>query len=203
MTPEEQAGYNARRGTAEDIINLVSIYTQLGTPAKSDMLRQAVELLASQRVSGQKTPDGEAYELHDWLENLADDTYPGDENAAKLLQRGFDVHADGREIVFGDGPLNLVLTSSEEESQSGVGLYEGYRSIENDVSPAVDLPSAANWFGIEKHPRNYVKYEYDETEEEWKDGIHRQCAAEFAGMVSLWRSRFFRALLSKAWPEPR
>ena len=203
MTPDEQTDYHARRGTAEDIINLVSIYTQLGTSAKSDMLRQAVELLAAQRVRGQKTPDGEAYAPDDWLENLADDTYPNDENVAQLLQQGSDVHSDWREILFGDGQLSLVLTSSEEESLSGAGLYEGYRSIENDASPSDNLPSAASYFGFDKHKRNYVEYVYDETEEEWKDGIHRECAAEFAGMISLWRSSFFRALLSKAWPEPR
>lgn len=203
MTPEQQADYNARRGTAEDIINLVSIYNQLATPAKSDFLRQAVELLAAQRVRGQKTPDGEPYEPDDWLENLADDTYPGDENAAQLLQKGSDVHSDWREILFGDGQLSLVLTSSEEELLSGAGLYEGYRSIENAASPSDNLPSAASYFGFERHKRNYVEYEYGETEEEWKDGIYRQCVAEFAGMVSLWRSRFFGALLSKAWPEAR
>ena len=196
MTPEEQSEYNARHGTAQDISNLMSIYSQLGTSAKSDLLRQAVELLGEQRVRGQKTPKDEPYEADDWLEHLAADTYPGDENAARLLHRGFDVHADGREIVFGDGPLSLVLTSSEEESQSGTVLYEGYLTIENDVSPAVDLPSAASYFGFEKSKRNYAEYEYAETEEEWKDGIYRQCVAEFAGMVSLWRGRFFRALLS-------
>jgi hypothetical protein len=198
MTPEQQADYNARRGTAEDIVNLVSIYNQLATPAKNDLLRQAVELLAAQRVSGQKTPDGEPYEPYDWLENLADDTYPDDENAAQLLQRGSYVHLEGRRIVSGDGPLSLLLTSSEEESQSGAGLYEGYRMTTNNASPSDDLPSAASYFGFDKQKRNYVEYEYDETEEEWKDGIHRQCAAEFTGMVSLWRSSFFRALLSKA-----
>ena len=201
MTPEQQTDYNARRGTAEDIINLVSIYNQLGTPAKSDLLRQAVELLATQRVREQKTPDVDPFESDDWLENLANHTYPGDENAAQLLQRGSDVHSDWREILFGDGQLSLVLTSSEEESSSGAGLYQGYQFIENNVSPADDLPSAATHFGFDKHKRNYVEYEYDETEEEWKDGIDRQCVAEFAGMVSLWRSRFFRALLSKAWPN--
>jgi hypothetical protein len=203
MTPEEQADYHARRGTAEDIINLVSIYSQLETSAKSDLLRQAVELLAGQRVRGQTTPKGESYEANDWLENLADDTYPSDENAAFLLRRGSYVHPEGREIVFGDSQLSLVLTSSEEESQSGAGLYEGYRMIENNASPSDDLPSAASYFGFDKHKRNYVEYEYDETEEEWKNGIHRQCAAEFAGMVSIWRHRFFKALLSKAWPEAR
>jgi hypothetical protein len=203
MTPVEQTDYNARHGTAEDIINLVSIYSQLETSAKGDLFARAAELLAGQRVRGQTTPKGERYEANDWLENLADDTYPSDETAAQLLQRGSYVHSDWREIVFGDGPLSLVLTSSEEELLCGTGLYQGYRSIENNASPVDDLPSAASYFGFDKNKRNYVEYEYDETEEEWKNGIHRQCAAEFAGMVSLWRHRFFKALLSKAWPEAR
>jgi hypothetical protein len=197
MTPEEQAEYNARRGTAEDIINLVSIYNQLGTPAKSDLLRQAVELLAAQRVSGQKTPYGEPYEPDDWLKNLAGDTYPSDDSAARLLQMAFDF--DERERIFGDGELSVVLTSSEDEESAGAGLYEGYLSVKNHSVACPDIPSAEFYFfGMGDSDRNYAEYEYDETEEEWKYGIRNKCVAEFAGMVSLWRSSFFRALLSKA-----
>ena len=203
MTPEEQADYKARRGTAEDIINLVSIYSQLEESDNGDLLRQAVELLAAQRVIGLKTPDGEHYDAHDWLEHLADDTYPHDLDVARLLGGGFDVHADGREFVFPDGQLGVLLTSSAQEEQSGMGLYLGYQMIENDEYPIGNLPSAASFFGFDEDQRNYVEYEYYETEEEWKDGIHRQCAAEFTGLVSLWRSKFFKALLSKTWPTAR
>ena len=199
MTPD----YKARQGTAEDIINLVSVYNQLTTRAKSELLREAVKLLAPQQVDGKKTPDGQPYEPYEWLENLADDTYPRGEDAAQLLALGFDVHADGREFVFVDGPLSVVLTSSEEEVQSGMGLYAGYQMIENDAYPVGNLPSASSFFGIDEDERNYVEYEYFETEEEWKDNIHRQCAAKFTRMISIWRNEFFKALLSKPYSTAR
>ena len=202
MTPTEQADYRARRGTAEDIINLVSIYSQLDAQAKRELLTAAVELLAAQRVRGQKRPDGEPYDAADWLDHLAADTYPGDENAARLLQRGFDVHADGREIVFADGLSSIAMGSSEDDSAAGDGLYEGYLMIANDAYP-LDLPSAVEFFGIRDSKRDYVEYEYPETEEEWKAGIRDQCVTEFTGFVSLWRTKFYGALLSKAWPVPR
>ncbi len=202
MTHEEQAEYRARLGTAEDIINLVNIYSQLDMQGKGDLLTQAVEILAEQRVVGQRTPDGEPYDAADWLDHLAADTYPGDENAARLLQRGFDVHADGREIVFADGLSSIAMGSSEDDSAAGDGLYEGYLMIANDAYP-IDLPSAVEFFGIRDSKRDYVAYEYPETEEEWKAGIRDQCVTEFTGFVSLWRTKFYRALLSKAWPAPR
>jgi len=196
MTPEEQADCNARRGTAQDIINLVSIYNQLEVAAKGDLITKAAELLAEQRVRSQKTPEGKDLDAHDWLKSLARETYPSDDNAAQLLQMAFDY--DERERIFGDGELSVVLTSSEDEGAQGAGLYEGYRSVKNNSAACPDIPSAASYFGFAKSKRNYAEYEYAETEEEWKDGIYRQYVVEFAGMVSLWRGRFFRALLSKA-----
>ncbi len=202
MTHEEQADYRARRGTADDIINLVSIYSQLDAQAKRELLTAAVELLAGQRVVGQRTPDGEPYDAADWLENLAEDTYPEGDEAARLLQRGFDVHADGREIVFADGLSSIPMGSSEDDSAAGNGLYESYLMIANDAYP-LDLPSAVEFFGIRDSKRDYVEYEYPGTEEEWKAGIRDQCVAKFTGFVSLWRTKFYGALLSKAWPAPR
>jgi hypothetical protein len=50
MALEEQANYSVRRGTAQDIINLVSIYSQLEPSAKGDLLTRAVELFSVQEI---------------------------------------------------------------------------------------------------------------------------------------------------------
>ena len=197
MTPTEQADYRARRGTAEDIINLVNIYSQLDTQAKGELLTAAVELLAAQRVRGQKRPDGEPYEVDDWLKNLAKDTYPSDDTAAQLLQMAIDYGE--HESIFSDGELSVVLTSSEDEASQGASLYECYLGVRNHSAACPDIPSAEfHFFGVGESDRNYETYEYPETEEEWKAGIRDQCVAKFTGFMSLWRTKFYGALLSKA-----
>ena len=197
MTPEEKTEYHARRGTAEDISNLISIYSQLGAWGKGDLLRQAAEQIAEQRVRGHKTPEGKAHDAHDWLSRLAKDTYPSGHDGARLLQGAADCSCYGLDAVFGDGLLSAVLSSSEDERACGEGLYEGYMSVWRDTSPFQNLPAPAEFFGIQELDRDYEKYEYSQAEEEWKTGIYSQCIDELSGMVSLWRRDFFHALLKR------
>lgn len=182
MTSEEQADYRARRGTAEDIVNLVEMYGRLDAPAKGELLTRAAELMAEQRVSGRKMPDGKAYDAYDWLKTIAEDTYPSGEDGARLLQQAADRNCYGLDAVFGDGKLSVALSPSEDERANGEGLYEGYMMVWNDVSPGQYMPSPAEFLGIKTLNRDYSEYEYAEGEEEWKAGIYNQCIDVAGGL---------------------
>jgi hypothetical protein len=197
MTPDEQADLDARRGTTEDIVNLVEMYGQLDTAAKGELLTCAVELMAEQRMRRQKKAHGEECDANDWLTRVAEGTFPRGDDGARLLQRAADVNCEGLDAVFGDGLLSVVLSPSEQERANGEGLYVGYMNVWGDTSPSLNLPAPDEFFGIKELNRDYEKYEYAETEREWQASIYSQCIDELSGMVSCWRRDFFKAILGK------
>lgn len=189
----------ARQGTAEDIAVLVALYAQLHVDGRGQVLIAAAEAMAAQRVRGRESADGKPLDPMEWLDALAEDTFPRLDEAARLVAFAVGVEPDARELMFDGGRLGTVLTSSEEEESLGEGVYCAYQSIRSNTTPMYEPPDPAAHLGIHVPREEFEEWQGDERvcdKDAWEDEVRRRCILQFASMIAAWRGNFFDALLS-------
>lgn len=196
----------ARQGIAEDIAVLVGLYAQLNADGRGQVLIAAAEAMAAQRVHGRSSVDGKPLDPEEWLEALAEGTFPEHEGAARLVTVASDVEIDARTMMFQEGRLGTVLTASEDEESLGEGAYCVYGSIRMNTDAMYRPPTPEDYLCIHVPKDDFEEWHGDErvlNEEAWEAEVRRRCVLQFASMIADWRNNFFEALLAGKQPHVR
>lgn len=189
----------ARRGTAQDIIVLTTLYAGLTSIAKGELIAAAVAALAVQQGFGVMAQDGSAPDPKEWLDALAVGTYPEDDAVATLIGLASEVEPEARAMIFNDGMLAVARCPSEEEEAQGEGIYIGYEYVRANFDPNLWLPEPAKYLNIEVSRAIFTEWASDSPvfdRDAWNDEVRRRCILVFISFVADWRRDFFAALIS-------
>lgn len=140
----------------------------------------------------------ESDDAREWLAGLADHTMPRDDEATGLIVFARSVEPSVQSMLFDDGVLGMLLGASTGDWLAAEGLLSVYLNLRDDCDSMGLMPEPAAALGIRVARDDFERWHEDEwvvDEVAWRAEVHRRCTASVAGMLALWRSRFFEALL--------
>lgn len=185
-------------------IALLQAYADLRLDGKTQLLSEAIELVAQHRMKAATVPPGAWGDAHEWLTALADQTYPHGSDADGVLSLIRSVDADWESAVFTDGHLDVVAKPSEKEIDAGYGILAGYRHIKGQASPFHGIPDTAEAPGLDLAQDEFREFDGDgwvPNQVAYEAAIEHELALRFAELVVEWRERFFEALVDGTQPS--
>lgn len=181
----------ASREAALDVAMLVQAFAALAPDGRSRLIETSVRAVAHQRWGDEDDQD-------EHLVEVAKGSFPWGHQAARLVSSASDVELDALGTLFQDGPLPVVLASSDHDLSVADGVYESYRMLSGYASPVCAPPHPAECLGIDVDESEFGGWVGDRLEVDrkaYEAEVRRRCVEVIAGMVGEWRRAFFSDLV--------
>ena len=140
-------------------IQVMGAFCTLQVESKASLLEAAVDLVARLRLQASSLAGGTWEETDQWLQSLAHETYPRDDDVADLITVIKDFVAEWEEALFPDGPHGIVTVPSEQEIDVAEGMLAGYEMLRNNIGAFNGPPSAVEFLRIEVPTRDFREWD--------------------------------------------
>jgi hypothetical protein len=179
------------------IVRLLQMYA--GSSQKLAVMEAAVQCVAFQRIRSGCKASLHDERVYDWLTEVAQSSFPHDNDVSTLMSFVADRHCDGYRLLLVDGWLQAVLCTSDGEFDAAESIYISYEYTRSTELLGYEMPEPAQFLNVRVDKQDFSDFDFETgwslDQKAYDLEVRHQCVLKFTSFVAWWRSRFFERVL--------